>query len=76
MKEEIAEKAQNIEQIRTNLKKNQVKMPIPQEGQENAFVDMEGTADDLIDQTVREMDDDAFVLEDDTAPTGDSIDDK
>ena len=51
-------------------------MPIPQEGQENAFVDMEGTADDLIDQTVREMDDDAFVLEDDTAPTGDSIDDK
>jgi hypothetical protein len=34
---------------------------------------MEATADDLIDQTVREMDDDQLELEDETAPTGDSI---
>ena len=29
MKEQIAEKTQNIENIRTNLKKNQVKVAIP-----------------------------------------------
>ena len=49
MKEQIAEKTQNIEQIRTNLKKNQVKVTTRGEEGEEAFVDIEGTEDALID---------------------------
>ena len=75
MKESIAEKTQNIEQIRTNLKKNQVKMTLPRgEGQEGAFVDLEATDDHVIDQTIRDMDDEALVLEEETAPTGEFSD--
>ena len=76
MKEKIAEKTQNIEQIRTNLKKSKVKMAVNSnvDGEEQ-YVELESQEDHLIDQTVRDMEDDGLLVEDDIAAQADSIDD-
>ena len=50
-------------------------VPQPEEGGAAAFVDLEATDDQVIDQTVREMDFEALVCEEDSAPTGDFEDD-
>ncbi len=39
-------------------------MSLPRGEGEEAFVDIEGSEDALIDQTVREMDDEALMVED------------